>query len=294
MLGRVSIILLQFLILTSVIINFTLNTLPQNGNMISDNFLHGTETTDYTTPQILYEGFSEYEDWRDAPFFYYRTQSSSPYYHVVWVHKIVPTDVYWLHIYENSYEGDFITSAWEFDYEWVVVRTSAALFVTAASPSPQTGRTYIGWDVASYSLAVDGMRTAHLDDYRKVVIQQLELQAQKNYDIFLEVPATGDYDLYIYHMSQGSGSGGETYLAKSETLGIGLLERIENFQPSISDKYALLVVQKEGEGLCNLSLTESTLNSDKIPFSPLFIFLGVIGVIVLRQNRRSSSVLKEI
>jgi hypothetical protein len=84
------------------------------------------------------------------------------------------------------------------------------------------------------------------DTARRAWARKFSVTADQTFDLSLTVPATGDFDMYIYSFTSSS-YGTPTILASSTNIGNGTEETI-NYTPSFSEDTLLVVKRISGEG----------------------------------------------
>lgn len=105
---------------------------------------------------------------------------------------------------------------------------------------------------SKYQYYLDRRNETHAKDY-KVILFPADFDASKQYNISLEVPSTGDFDLILYNRSYNIINGEPVILKNSTTSGLGVKENI-TFSPTESGTYYWSVRAVSGYGLCNVSI----------------------------------------
>lgn len=146
---------------------------------------------------------------------------------------------------------------------------------------------WIEWDTAR-SIQRGDLEPGYLNEGDCIEIYSFSL-SQEFYSFKLEVPATGDFDLYLYHLEAGWTANATQHLNKSASAGLGVGEMIENYRPppcwnytSHCLTYLALIVRVAGNGTYTFSFdyySASPTTDDQWIYWCLGI--GVLGAVIV-------------
>ena len=141
---------------------------------------------------------------------------------------------------------------------------------------------------SSTSLDSSGYINKELDRDDWGAIYHKTLTGNITYRIKLEIDATADFDLYVFHLNPTTNQN-YTNMVYSEDPDDGADEVVE-FTPSFTDKVAIVVLRRSGSGLSgNLWITE--VGAGGIPGFEIaltaFSLLTLLGVSLVLIRRRS-------
>ena len=99
---------------------------------------------------------------------------------------------------------------------------------------------------------LDRRNDTHSGNY-KVILFPFDVESGDTYNITMDVPSTGDFDLIIYNSTYNATDGSPVVNASSLKVGLGTNENI-TFQPSITGTFYWSVRAVQGYGECNVSM----------------------------------------
>ena len=101
----------------------------------------------------------------------------------------------------------------------------------------------------------------------------------------MTVPATGDFDLYLYYIESSTTADPTEYLNTSTTVGLGTDEAITNYTPAQSGTYIVLIVWVSGDGTFQFTYNFTGQTNGGIPgFAMLGALLGLAIILAYRHQ----------
>ena len=208
--------------------------------------------------------------------YYFRTSTtvSPSYYHVVWLNPISSINVN-LYLYSDSSYSNLRASSTRGTGlgEWVIFRPSNYQYYYPRVYAYQTGYAYRAWEYPSYTISSDGSINGYFSSSDYIEIYQVELSHGETYNFKLEVPSGGDFDLYLYYLSAGAATNSYGYERAIANPAYGFDERLEEYQPTYTGTYAIIVVKSGGSGSFTLEC------HPPFSFNPLLVVVLILVVI---------------
>ncbi len=228
---------------------------------LTQNMLNESGSTNPSSPTSLSDDGYIYESYSASTNYYYRTSTaSSSYYHVIWVQPTSTADNFDLYLYSDSGYSTLRTSSGRGDgyLDWVVFRPSSSTYYYPRVYTYDVGNAYIEWEDGSSSISYGGSYGVPVSSSECVELYRVSLSSSNTYSFTLDVPSTGDYDLYLYYLSYGSYTSYTGYTRASAATGAGYDETISGFNPYYTGDYAIIVTWKSGSGTPYLSYSYSS------------------------------------
>ena len=225
-------------------------------NNLGVDTLDSSASTSHGSPEILYNNISIEEYYNSSYSYYYKTDYTVySSYNVIWVLSNATDDDFDLYLYSNGGYSSLLASSNREPglLEWIVFRASQAYHYPKVYAYSGSGDAYIEWKYSSISLSLGEPIVNFLNASESIELYQINLVKDVLYNFSLEVPAGGDFDLYIYYLTTGEATNFGGFFKSSTTSGMGVNEQILNFNPSVSGDYAVLVVRKSGSGVFTLN-----------------------------------------
>lgn len=222
-----------------------------------------------------YQSYSSYTN------YYYQTgYAYSGYYHVVWLQPTSSSYTDNLLLYsDSSFRNQLASSTRGSGYlNWVVVRPSSSQNYYPRVYSYSAGYAYIEWECSYSYLDVGESVYGSLNSAECVEIYTAVLSSSKTYTFILDMPSSGDYDLYLYRLYYGEATDSSGYYRCSVSYGSGNDEAISNFKPYTSDEYLIMVVRSSGSGSFTLTLKEPFIMSPGAIMLVVFGIMATIGI----------------
>lgn len=216
--------------------------------------------------------------------YYYVTGTCLPaHYQVVWLQPKSPSN-FDLYLYNDSLYSNFQISSVRAgsSLEWVVFRSSDTIqyYVTVNSSEGHSGSAFIEWEDSSQYISPGNFVTAWLGNNESIEVFGVWLNSTSRYDFYLELPVGADYDLYLYRLAEGEATNFDGAIAQSVQTGVQVNEMITNYNPPATDKYAILVVRRSGNGTFTLRL-DSLEPTHQIPIFDFSLVLFAIAFSIL-------------
>lgn len=254
--------------------------LPSKQTQIqSESSVSASASTDPGNPITLLNDTSEYDFYASASDYYYRTGVVTPEkYSVCWIRPTDPSDRFEIYLYSDSGYTDIVAGTF-FAPTWVIVRPgwlAQRFYPQVHTYAGGGGFGYIEWEECTTHLTSGVPVNGSLDEMEEYIeVYSLDLIESRTYTFDLTVPATGDFDFYLYHVLVGEASSGEgVYLAKT-TAGYGVGEVWERETIVTTGEFVLLVVCRNGSGDFTFTFTDHTPET-QIPLPTLYVFLGLV------------------
>jgi hypothetical protein len=246
----------------------------QNQTLPSLN-LESSASLDPDFPESLTNESAVYDWYGSVGDYYYKTAgNASAGYHVFWVYPAdEPPDQFDLFLHMDAEYSFYVANT--IIYGWLLTRLAVPqpLYIQFHTYST-AGNAYLEWEDGSARLAVNTPVSGFLGGAERIELYQVALSKDKSYTFNLSVPASGDFDLYIYYLDKGASTGGLATIRSKEG-GAGIDEVIQRWTSPETDEYAVLVIRQSGSGTYNLTLSTSTEGGDSF-----VIYLIVGGVII--------------
>lgn len=204
-----------------------------------------------------------YQSYTSGSNYSYQTgTASSSYYHVVWVKATNSYNNINLSLYADSgYSNLLVSSLRGSGYlNWLVFRPSSSQYYYPKVVSYYSGDAYIEWEDSSNYLSIGSSQSCYLSNYDFIDMFRVYLSSSTTYSFTLDVPATADYDLYLYHLLPGNATTSSNFVRNSTTLGQGYDEIISSYTPISSDYYAIIITWKSGSGSVRLYASLSNIH----------------------------------
>lgn len=216
--------------------------------------------------------------------YYYRTNTfaSSNFFHVVWVNPVDPLDDFLLQLHTNSTYNDLVMQVGS----WFIARPNVSQQLNIAIVEMDNGSYYVGWESCSTIISPGESATGTIAISDMIEAYSISFDNTHQYRIGLTVPATADFDLYIYYpnyIGKGFTLVWDSNPPSSTTTGLDIDEDINEWTPEATGEHIILIVWKEGAG--SYTLTTECLDC-AIPINNIFIVIGITTVIVLYIRKR--------
>ncbi len=244
------------------------------------DFMEPMASTNPSSPTYLSDDYADSESYSSSLYYYYRTSTASTYYyHVVWLQPYYSNDDFDLSVYSDSSYSNFVASSIRGDglLDWVVFRPSSYQYYYPRVLTYDAGSAYIEWEDSSTTISVKNSVSAYLSSSEAIEIFEVSLSSSKEYDITLKIPSGLDADLYLYYLNQGSGTSYSGYFQCSKRTGSGVDEKIDDYSPTISGDYAIIIARSSGSGSATLEFNYA---HDLIPVIITIVVLIVISGIL--------------
>jgi hypothetical protein len=184
--------------------------------------------------------------------YYHRTgNASASQYQVVWLKPVLATRNFDLYLYSDSAYSTLLASSTRSSglLEWVVMcpNTSRSYYVKVNAIPGSSGDGWLEWE-GSDVIARSTIYSESLTVAESIELYQTYLSADVRYQFTLSLPAWCDFDLYIYHLSVDNITNTLGSIISSTNVGNGINESMVDFQPLVSDYYAIVVARVSGDG----------------------------------------------
>ncbi|MDD1776621.1 MAG: zinc ribbon domain-containing protein [Candidatus Helarchaeota archaeon] len=251
------------------------------------------------SPEILQENIAINEFYNISEYgYYYRTgPAEQNQYQIIWMQ----TSGYDFDFYlcsDSQYSEVLTGSYYDLDYpRWLIFYPVATQYFYPLLFSGTNNYAYLEW-VSADALLLNVTGSNYLDATNCVQLYEVNLTTLEFYTFNLQVPSTGDFDLFIYKLDPGESS---TYyswssIPSSQIEAEGAAESIVHYKPRISGEYAILVVRRSGFGTYNLIYNQGSeinpiLDNEWILLITIIVIIAVIVVAIviyisMRTNRR--------
>ena len=257
-----------------------------------------SQSTDPGNPINLIDDVTLTHTYSSSTDYYYRIGLASGWIiRVVWLQPVITTNNFDLLLYNDTGYSQLLSSSIGSanGFEWIVYHAGNSLYSypKVHSQSGSSGVAYIQQEMLT---PATDTKTGALDATDCIDGYSTRTTSSGNkYRVNLEVPVTGDFDLYIYYdvFSSTYLNGAYSYYnstqykLKSASVGLGIDEAIDVDRPALSD-INILVVRTSGSGTYTLTITE-------IKPIPAFVYVNLligfaIAVLFIRYLRRQKLV----
>ncbi len=233
----------------------------------------------------------DYYDLSTAQEYFYETRPVYAFtYTAVWMQPIAPSNNFDLYLYSDSSYSNLVANSTRSTglLEWVVFRSPSVQIYYPKVEAFSTGSAYIEWESQAFQLSPGWSATYTLSVSESIEVYYSLLFSESAYNLYLDVPVGGDFDLYLYALAEGAATSYAGHIAKSATVGDGVDELIF-FNPPSDGYYGWLVVRANGSGSFTMynNLFEPTpINTTKPRYD---YFLSSINYFYKTQNLVSSN-----
>ena len=167
--------------------------------------------------------------------------------------------------------------------EWVAYKRSGAVYPKVYVGLGSDAWARVQWDGA-FRLYEREVVTNLVNETDFIDTYAFSLFYTKTYVLTLTIPATGDYDLYLYALETDEAAGPDDYERKSATNGSGLHEEITDYSPTSATggDHVAVITWVAGNG--TYSFTFEQAGGDDIPgFSWVGGALSLLIIPLLRK-----------
>ncbi len=300
MLGKKTVQLVSFGIFLSILLGFSFCfSQPINNGFVNGVSVQAPIQTSYSnspsSPYVMLQRTSIQESYPSADSYYYKTESpaSVGYYQIVWVQPQDLGDSFNLYLYNDSAYSTLVRScSGEAGYlNWVILRPSSVLYLYPKVVTDNGGNGVVEWENGTQNLAVCGYQSNTMSSIFCGDLWTVHLEAGKSYNFSLQVPSTGDFNMFLHYLALGGASGPGDNIGYSDETGNGIDELIANFVPDITDDYGLVIVRANGTGDYRIDcLFSAGCPSGGIPAFEigLGLFAVMVGILIAVHPKKSS------
>lgn len=254
----------------------------------------GTYTLTFSAYDLLMESIprTDYYNGGTTTTYYYRTQSTTQAlkYNIIWAQAADTSPDLYLNLYPDGRYSGSLSGSSPVDsrqLDWILFRPNTAKYYyprVTLQGSSEVGNAHIEWEESIATLTVGGVAgTGTLNSTNRIDLFEVELDTYSKYTIYLNVPETADFDLWIYRLGSNAASSPSGSEASGTTAGLDIDERIGAFDPIYSDNYAIVVVSYSGSGSYTLTITHAKAGIPAFELLPLL--LGICLGIFLFYHR---------
>jgi len=215
--------------------------------------------------QFLFDGVALQDHFNESILtHYYQTDLATPSYNCVWLQPALSSSDFNLYLYSDiNYSSlEAFSTRGPGLLDWVLFRSnSSPVYYPKAEYLVGSGNAFIGFK-RCFPLSMGVQHSGNLNSSNPLDIYRVYLTDSIQYNFTLNVPGNGDYDLFLFSLSDGDFLNCSRYIQHSETAGNGMNELIWNYTPMYSDFYAIVVVWKGGNGTYYLTPSFQLVLSD--------------------------------
>jgi hypothetical protein len=237
-----------------------------------------------SNPDNLTNGNPVYDTFFEDTEFYYQTADNSYKYHVVWLRAVsaLPFD---LSLWNNSGYTEYLASCYlgAGELNWVVFYGTNRFWIRSHANYGGNGNLYIEWEAAE-PVALGQTVSHSITAGNQAELYYVSMWDNQTYNLTLNVPDTGDHDLYLYGglTERGDAFNPNACIEWSNTTGLGTDELIGNYTPPASGEYVVLIVRKSGTGVVEFTFDYATPSGGIPGFTGWILLLGILALPVMQ------------
>jgi hypothetical protein len=214
-----------------------------------DSVISPSASQDPYYPTYLYDDSALSEYYSSSGYYYYDAYWYSSDYQLIWLHT---TNTASFTVYsDSSYSTTVGYSTSDYGVDWYVYRPSYS-----QDYYPKVYMSYSGYSgyiesESGYDMSTGSSYSFYLGSSEYGEIYEVYLSSSDNYVVTLDVPSTGDFDLYVFYSYSGDDY---QYDYHSSTSGTGTDEEITLTPPSYTGYYAIVILEASGYGTAYLEV----------------------------------------